>query len=379
MNFITNANVYNIIKNKAVNNISFDKRVAILTGYNGCGKTTILRCIHETISIYNDGAFANPRKGWAIEVNFKSDFKIRNFCFPFGTKQIDQNDHNYFADNIKIDDKLNDVYEKLFKRLSTDDINKTKGKDHIKLPKDVVATVMNNGILQFPGKDKKNNPCETVLFCDDLFFFNGEESGNKKIKLEELDVFSRTNNLSKTLYMLLQDFSKHSILSDNAKKTQQTILELKSLILRVPEKLREELDSNIKSLEENSEKKELNGFMTDVNVFFNLTKREAFIDEEGLISLKFNGDVVKWYDLSKGEKTLLSLLLVVYLYKDKKATFLFDEPDLSLHIKWQKILIEKLATIAPSSQFIISTHSPALIGGFEDQKIINISGMTRGN
>ncbi|HCD6574796.1 TPA: ATP-binding protein, partial [Klebsiella pneumoniae] len=77
-------------------------------------------------------------------------------------------------------------------------------------------------------------------------------------------------------------------------------------------------------------------------------------------------------------KTLISLFLVTYLNRDKNVIFLFDEPDLSLHIKWQKILIENLAKMAPSSQFIISTHSPALIGNYEAQKIINISGMIRG-
>ncbi|HBL5467817.1 TPA: AAA family ATPase, partial [Enterobacter hormaechei] len=97
-----------------------------------------------------------------------------------------------------------------------------------------------------------------------------------------------------------------------------------------------------------------------------------------LISLEYKENYYKWFDFSKGEMTLLSLLLVVYLHRNENVIFLFDEPDLSLHIKWQKNLISKLAAIAPSSQFIISTHSPALIGNYNDQSIINISSLSRG-
>lgn len=193
-----------------------------------------------------------------------------------------------------------------------------------------------------------------------------------------MDIFSRNNNLSKTLYILLQEFAKKSILTDSDKKAKESINELKKLIIDAPEKLRLAITDKIKEIEENSSSKALDEFMETLNIFFSLTRRSVFIDEDGFISLNFDEQTIRWYDLSKGEKTLISLFLVTYLNRDKNVIFLFDEPDLSLHIKWQKILIENLAKMAPSSQFIISTHSPALIGNYEAQKIINISGMIRG-
>ncbi|HCD3714113.1 TPA: AAA family ATPase, partial [Klebsiella pneumoniae] len=40
---IVESNFYNVIKRKLHNNISLDQPVTILTGYNGCGKTTLLK------------------------------------------------------------------------------------------------------------------------------------------------------------------------------------------------------------------------------------------------------------------------------------------------------------------------------------------------
>jgi len=52
---------------------------------------------------------------------------------------------------------------------------------------------------------------------------------------------------------------------------------------------------------------------------------------------------------------------MVFLYRDNNTIYLFDEPDLAMHIEWQRILLPTFLEIAPNSQFIISTHSPALI------------------
>ena len=38
-----------------------------------------------------------------------------------------------------------------------------------------------------------------------------------------------------------------------------------------------------------------------------------------------------------------------------------DEPEISLHIEWQKQLISLIRELNPNAQIILSTHSPALI------------------
>jgi predicted ATP-binding protein involved in virulence len=38
-----------------------------------------------------------------------------------------------------------------------------------------------------------------------------------------------------------------------------------------------------------------------------------------------------------------------------------DEPEISLHIEWQQQLIQRVRSLNPNVQIIMTTHSPALI------------------
>jgi len=64
--------------------------------------------------------------------------------------------------------------------------------------------------------------------------------------------------------------------------------------------------------------------------------------------------------LSSGEKQILIILLSALLQDRKKYVLIMDEPEISLHIDWQRTLIENIKKINPSCQIIISTHSPTL-------------------
>ncbi|WP_210231886.1 AAA family ATPase [Enterobacter hormaechei] len=378
MSKISKIDTYNIINKGTVSELDLNKRITILTGYNGSGKTTLLKAIHETIAIYNDTIYPHKRKGLAVDIYFENSYKIRNFTLPEDARQLDLNDQSFVAKHVKITDKLDLAYKKLLNSLTRNNsAEKIKSKDNIKIGEDSKKNSSYNGLVIFPKDNSKK--LSSILYCDELFFFSDDEDSTSKEKLEEFDVYSRSNNLAKTLYILLQEFSKESILNEKEREKIDAMNEIKSMLDYVPEDRKLSLEKTIRELEEKSDyKRELNDFIAIVNSFFELTNRKIFIDNEGLISLEYKENYYKWFDFSKGEMTLLSLLLVVYLHRNENVIFLFDEPDLSLHIKWQKNLISKLAAIAPSSQFIISTHSPALIGNYNDQSIINISSLSRG-
>ena len=68
------------------------------------------------------------------------------------------------------------------------------------------------------------------------------------------------------------------------------------------------------------------------------------------------------HKLSKGELRLLSILLTAYSqHFNGYGILLIDEPELSLHIEWQKSLIRYIKAINPNLQIIIATHSPNII------------------
>jgi ABC-type glutathione transport system ATPase component len=73
------------------------------------------------------------------------------------------------------------------------------------------------------------------------------------------------------------------------------------------------------------------------------------------------GETLVPYQLSSGEKQMLAILLTV-LVEDLQPYVLFmDEPEVSLHIEWQKRLVELIVELNPQVQIILTTHSPAVI------------------
>jgi hypothetical protein len=65
-------------------------------------------------------------------------------------------------------------------------------------------------------------------------------------------------------------------------------------------------------------------------------------------------------NLSSGEKQILIILLTTLLQDKKKYILLMDEPEISLHIDWQRSLIKNIRQINPYCQIIIATHSPTV-------------------
>lgn len=71
--------------------------------------------------------------------------------------------------------------------------------------------------------------------------------------------------------------------------------------------------------------------------------------------------------LSAGEKQMLSF--VCYnAFRNNCVTFI-DEPELSLHVDWQRSLFPTLLEQNPSNQFIIATHSPFIYSRYPDKEI----------
>lgn len=71
--------------------------------------------------------------------------------------------------------------------------------------------------------------------------------------------------------------------------------------------------------------------------------------------------------LSAGEKQMLSF--VCYnAFRNNGITFI-DEPELSLHVDWQRNLFPTLLEQNSSNQFIIATHSPFIYSKYPDKEI----------
>ena len=74
--------------------------------------------------------------------------------------------------------------------------------------------------------------------------------------------------------------------------------------------------------------------------------------------------------LSSGEKHVLRLLVETLLAG--QSSIIIDEPELSLHIDWQKRLVDMMRTLSPKAQLILATHSPEIMADVPDKFIIRM-------
>ena len=71
--------------------------------------------------------------------------------------------------------------------------------------------------------------------------------------------------------------------------------------------------------------------------------------------------------LSSGEKQVLRILLEALLAGAN--TMIVDEPELSMHIDWQRELVSALRELNPECQLVLATHSPEVMVGVDDMQI----------
>ncbi|GAA0727741.1 AAA family ATPase [Sphingomonas japonica] len=72
--------------------------------------------------------------------------------------------------------------------------------------------------------------------------------------------------------------------------------------------------------------------------------------------------------LSAGEKQMLSF--ICYNAFSEDSIIFIDEPELSLHIDWQRMLFPTLLRQKKNNQFIIATHSPFIYSKYPDKEIM---------
>lgn len=89
--------------------------------------------------------------------------------------------------------------------------------------------------------------------------------------------------------------------------------------------------------------------------------RKTIIRTENEIRFLQLGETLTPYQLSSGEKQMLLILLTVLVEDGQPYVLFMDEPEVSLHIEWQKRLISVITRLNPEVQIILTTHSPAVV------------------
>lgn len=371
---INSMSTFNIFGSAESRTIALDSPVVIFTGYNGAGKSTLLGVLHSTLSVAKGQEYLFPKSDWGCHIKFADDSEVLH------VKTIRQLPENFSSSPFhksKNRDPLKSFYEGIQNSIDA----RIDNKKVIVMREGEGRAVKSTNIMSLRlGKLGPSNWPASILYGDEVFSSKQDELDSKKF--EDLDIFSKKKNLDKTFFLLQAEFSAQAKSNSDDHATSELIDVIEKTIqvmnrvgvgdkdgLRVQvEKLEKLRDSRLRS----------NPLLKEANLFFASTNREVKIGVNGFLYMKTSHGDVQWYDFSKGEKTLLCLLLVAHLAGEKSMVFLLDEPDLSLHIKWQRQLLPSLRVLSPNAQYIVATHSPALIGRTENEAIVNVGAISKG-
>ena len=82
------------------------------------------------------------------------------------------------------------------------------------------------------------------------------------------------------------------------------------------------------------------------------------------------GDKFDINELSSGEKQLFLRTLAIKMLNPENSIILIDEPELSLHPRWQQRIVDVYRKIGKNNQIIIATHSPHILGSVRKENIM---------
>ena len=281
--------------------------VIVLAGVNGSGKTTILESIKD---------FFNNRN-----VNYdkpeKSNINLNIFFEDFEKNNIEEAEKN-------CKDKYEHKLKEFFYALRDYEYNRKNNGEYYS---DLIANFFKNPpkIIYVPAENK----------------------------FEEIQTYSTT---------LSKEYEFINIINSNVIKDIPSYIATRRNYLA--------------TIEEDLTMKEItNKVVNEINGIFDIleldVKLKGFSKDEKTMPVFENsaGEEFDINDLSSGEKQLFLRTLSIKMLEPKNSIILIDEPELSLHPKWQQRIIEVYKRIGENNQIIIATHSPHILGSVSNENI----------
>lgn len=177
----------------------------------------------------------------------------------------------------------------------------------------------------------------------------------------------KIENQLKEIHNLRQNHIKTGILEENEQEYLTVNLDgidnNTSAVLTV---YYEHTEQKLRVLDELSGKIML--FMDIINSKLNSGKYIKISNVNGIECFNNQDKEIKLNFLSSGEQQELVLIYNLIFKTDENRLILIDEPELSLHVKWQRDFIDDLVRILQTSNAhaLVATHSPQIINNHWD-------------
>jgi predicted ATP-dependent endonuclease of OLD family len=170
---------------------------------------------------------------------------------------------------------------------------------------------------------------------------------------------------AKMLYRRVDDFLRRQ-------KTRTPLGSIRKFVEKYSsEPLFANVVNNIDDIEQKIEKATASRYQLEelITRMFTGDKTVKFLDT-GINVTTNAGEDIGLAALSSGEKHVLGIFIETLL-ADISA-LLIDEPEISLHVDWQKDLISFMNRLNPRTQLILATHSPEIMANIPDSKIFRL-------
>lgn len=228
-----------------------------------------------------------------------------------------------------------------------------------------------------------------LLYDDETDNFDGfklerfESLDPKEIQTSLYRVFKQMGNMEQMKNKIQMHIDRLSEavnrMKNNIQLTRNDVASLvligKTLrIIELSKTYKESVDNTLKPI--TNYQKILKKFIKDKNFSFSEDKGYLEITWANPQLANKRLSHLRVHNLSSGEKQLLILLTQTLLQENAPYIFIADEPELSLHIEWQKYIIGAINELNPYAQVIVATHSPEIAGQWS-KNIIRMESITR--
>lgn len=170
---------------------------------------------------------------------------------------------------------------------------------------------------------------------------------------------------AKMMYKRVDDFLKRQ-------RTRTKLGSIRSFVEKYSsEPLFANVVNNIDDIEQKIEKATASRDQLEelITRMFSVNKTIEFLDT-GINVKTDEGEDIGLAALSSGEKHVMGIFIETLLAD--VSTLLIDEPEISLHVDWQKDLISFMNKLNPRTQLILATHSPEIMAKISDSKIFKL-------
>lgn len=304
------------------------KKVNVLVGKNGSGKTKLLQLIQNLIEKEELDALFNEAK-----ITFCNGIEINSYIVEDKNSDISKEMKNIMLMN----------FDKIKEEISNT-LRKDKSNKNIKESEEIST-------LFIEMIERKFNESQEISVGKNSLIKNKSFMRAYNIKTPapiegDLDISKELN----VTYLSTVNMNANALnIVNKSNGKVSTILDM-------------EIADEITKLNNSKNKeKTINLFIKTINSFFIDTNKKIEFSENKLLIKKDENEVLDLISLSSGERQLIFIFLKIVNSLTKRTLILMDEPEISLHLKWQERLIKAILEINKDNQIIIVTHSPAMI------------------